>query len=239
MADSPTTVTTAGPLTTQIFSTTHTMAVATTTPFGVHNWGNPKTSFVSIAATWVTKQLSANLTTRMHQTDQSLSNGETDALSSLRLETSYVYGSTSGVPVPMLALPMPSTAALSVQTPGTQSAAAPKTDLASVLYKITTPYNSDNWAVALACSGLSKKYPTLINDIVYGSPILSPPPLMHTFMPPNLPSANLNPAHMNCELKMEVDAGCMSIPFSIEDAHLIFRGQQRIAMQLFFWINVL
>ena len=175
----------------------------------------------------------------MHQTDQSLLNGKTDTLSSLRLEKNYVYGSTSRVPALMLALPMPSTAALSVQTPRTWRAASPKTDLASVLYKITTPYNSDGCVLVLAHVGLSKKYPTHINDIVYSSPIGSPPLLMHTFMPPNLPSANLNPAHMNCELKMEVDAGCMSIPFSIEDAHLIFRGQQRIAMQLFFWINVL
>jgi len=53
---------------------------------------------------------------------------------------------------------------------------------------------------------------------------------MHTFTPPNLPSANLNPAYIDCELKMEVDASCMSSPFSIEDVHLIFRGHFRTSL---------
>jgi len=202
------------------------MAVAATAPFGIHSWDKPKTSFVSISATWVTKRLNANLTTLMCQTGQSLSNGKTGALSLLKLEKSYVYGSMSRVTAPILGLPMLSTTALSAQTLGTRHAAAPETNLASVLYKITTPYNSDGWVLALAHAGLSKKYPNLVNDIIYSSPIGNPPPLMHTFTPPNLP-ANLNPMYIDCELKTEVDAGRMSGPFSIEDVHLIFRGHFR------------
>ena len=226
MADTPMIVTIISPLTIQMCITTHTMTVATTAPFRTHSRDKPKTYFVSIAATWVTKWLNANPTTLMCQTGQSLSNGKTGALSSLKPEKSYVYGSTSRVTAPILGLPMPSTAALSAQTLSTWHAAAPKTNLASVLYKITTPYNSDGWVIALACACLRKKYPTLVNDIIYGSPIGNPPPLMHTFTPPNLP-ANLNPMYIDCELKTEVDAGRMSGPFSIEDVHLIFRGHFR------------
>ena len=130
----------------------------------------------------------------------------------------------SRVTAPILGLPMPSTAALSAQTLSTWHAAAPETDLASILYKITTPYNSDGWKLALACAGFSNKFLTLINDITYGSPISNLPPLTHTFIPKNLPLANLNPMCIDCELEAEVQASCMSGPFSVEVAHLIFKG---------------
>ena len=81
--------------------------------------------------------------------------------------------------------------------------------------------------LGLAHASLSKKYPTLVNDIIYGLPIGNPPLLTHTFTPPNLPSANLNPMYIDCELKTEVNTSCMYGPFSIEDAHLIFRGHLR------------
>ena len=108
--------------------------------------------------------------------------------------------------------------------PSTQLVAVPET---SLLYKMTPPYKPDSWRQALADAGLSNTYPTLIIDIIHGSPIGNFLPLVHTFIPQNLASANLKPAYIDSELDAEVSASRMSGPFPIKATHLIFKGHFR------------
>jgi len=105
-------------------------------------------------------------------------------------------------------------AAHCVLIPGIHNVATPITDLTSVLYNIPTPYNPDRWVCALADTGLSTKYPTLVHNIIYGFPIGNPPPLNHTFLPPNLLTANIWPEVIDQELAEEVFTRQMSGPFT-------------------------
>jgi len=68
----------------------------------------------------------------------------------------------------------------------------------------------------------SKSFPNLVHDITYGSPIGNPPALFSTFLPSNLPSAEILPEIIDLELLAEVDAGHMSGPFMIAEATTIF-----------------
>ena len=74
---------------------------------------------------------------------------------------------------------------------------------------------------------LSYEFPNLVNDITFGSPIGNPPPLSRTFLPQNLPSAALYPHLINDELRTETHARRMSGPYTINQAHTIFRGHFR------------
>src|SRR5882724_9658311 len=69
------------------------------------------------------------------------------------------------------------TPAPSVATPHMGPPPAHETELSSVLYIHMSPYISEGWCHALHDSNTSHLFPLLVNDIIYGSPIGSPPPL--------------------------------------------------------------
>ena len=104
---------------------------------------------------------------------------------------------------------------------------APVTDLLQVLYKVVTPYVPKAWRQALLDADIVQNYPNLIHDLEFGSPISNPPSLDFTFIPKNLPSAELNPDYISNLIAEEVLAGCMDGPFSIEEAHIIYGGHFR------------
>ena len=100
----------------------------------------------------------------------------------------------------------------------------PKTKLSRILYKTITPYNPVSWQHALIECNLLSHYPNLICDIRYGSPIGNPPRLSETFIPNNLASALNNPDFVFSSLAEETASGRMDGPFSIAEAHTIFKG---------------
>jgi len=84
------------------------------------------------------------------------------------------------------------------------------------------PYKLNTWNHALLKAKLDLSFLNLVHNPTYGSPIGNPPPLMHTFLPPNLPLANFHAAIIDQDLVDRVVVGPISGPFSLEDAHIIF-----------------
>ena len=111
-----------------------------------------------------------------------------------------------------------------VGTHTTECVHAPTTDLDQVLYIIISPYIPSAWKCALDAANITHLFPNLVHDITFGSPIGNPPPLTQTFIPPNLASANIQPEIIVKELLDETAAGRMSGPFTVDDAHQIFKG---------------
>ena len=109
----------------------------------------------------------------------------------------------------------------------TELSPARATDLRKVLYILVTPYFVTAWKDALDSANLIQSFPNLVHDITHGLPIGNPPPLLRTFIPDNLSSANVRPDIIRDELREETAAGRMSGPFSIEEAHIIFNGHFR------------
>jgi len=83
------------------------------------------------------------------------------------------------------------------------------------------------WRRALLDADISQNYPNLIHDLEFGSPIGNPPSIDFTFIPKNLPSANINPVYITNLIAEEVSAGRMDGPFSIEEVHIIYGGHFR------------
>ena len=104
---------------------------------------------------------------------------------------------------------------------------APETRLSDVLYIHTTPYKPKSWLAALSSSNLLSSFPNLLHDITYRSPIGNPPPLIHSFLPANLPSALIHPDLIDAELLDEVAANHMSGLFTLLEALSIFAGPFR------------
>ena len=100
-------------------------------------------------------------------------------------------------------------------------------DLRKVLYILVTKYFMTAWKDALDSANLSQSFPNLVHDITHESLIGNPPPLLCTFIPDNLSSANICLDIIRDELQEETAAGCMSSPFSIEEAHIIFNSHFR------------
>ena len=100
----------------------------------------------------------------------------------------------------------------------------PETKSSRILYKTITPYNPFSWKHGLIECNLLSHYPNLICDIKYGSPIGNPPHLSETFIPNNLASVLNNPDFVFSSLAEETASGCMDGPFSIVEAHTIFKG---------------
>ena len=122
---------------------------------------------------------------------------------------------------------MESTLVRFVGTHTTEHVFVPTIDLDQVLYIIVSPYVPSAWQRALDAANITHLFPNLVHDITFGSPIGNPPPLTHTFIPPNLASANIQPEIINKELLDEVATSHMSGPFSTHDAHQIFKGHFR------------
>jgi hypothetical protein len=65
---------------------------------------------------------------------------------------------------------------------------------------IVTPYYVEGWVIALHKCNLLEHYPNIVHDLIYGSPIGSPPPLTYTFIPHNMPSATEHSAGVNAHI---------------------------------------
>ena len=100
-------------------------------------------------------------------------------------------------------------------------------DLGKVLYILVTPYFATAWKDALDSVNLSQSFPNLIHNITHGLPIGNSLPLLCTFIPDNLSSANILPDIIQDKLQEEIAAGRMSGPFSIKAAHIIFDSHFR------------
>ena len=106
----------------------------------------------------------------------------------------------------------------------TEPLTACETELCSVLYKHVTPYIPSAWCSALRIANISHRFPHLVHDLTYSSPIGDPPPLYSTFTPKNLPSATVLPDVITNEIRAELIAGRLSSPFTLNEAHIIFDG---------------
>ncbi|SJK98561.1 uncharacterized protein ARMOST_01829 [Armillaria ostoyae] len=101
--------------------------------------------------------------------------------------------------------------------------------LVTEAHKVVTPYNAEEWERALKKYNLSQKYPNLVFDLTYGSPIGDPPPLHSTFIPPNMPSTLENPEIIEKYLADEIAAGRMGKGLTVDEAHVFFGGHFRTA----------
>jgi len=90
------------------------------------------------------------------------------------------------------------------------------------LYKIVTPYIPEAWRQALHNAGLTQNYPNLVHNLKFGSPIGNPPLIDFTFIPKNLPSAEIQPDYIMDLIAGEVLAGRIDRPFSIAEGLSIF-----------------
>src|SRR5882724_9009189 len=101
---------------------------------------------------------------------------------------------------------------------------AQRFDLSQVLYIHTTPYIVTNWKSALNLCNISDQFPDLIKNLLYGSPIGNPLPLLNTFLPCNLPLADLHPHIIDNEIAAKVTVRWLSGPFTVDEAWTIFSG---------------
>ena len=101
--------------------------------------------------------------------------------------------------------------------------------LATDRERIVTPYHAEAWETALRDCNLLHRYPNLVHDILYGSPIGNPPDPTYTYTPPNMASTEHNPAFIDDYLAQEVAAGRMSGPLTMEEATIFFGGHFRTA----------
>ena len=101
--------------------------------------------------------------------------------------------------------------------------------LAIEAHAVITPYKPKAWEEMLTRCNLTEKYPNLVHDLIYGSPIGNPPSLIRSFIPKNMRSANEHPEVIDNYLIEEINAGRMSRGLSIEQAHTFFGGHFRTA----------
>ena len=119
-------------------------------------------------------------------------------------------------PLAILPTPAPCAGSLLMEPPPAHA-----TELSSVLYILTALYIAKGWNDALNDSVLTSRFPFLVNDISFYSPIGNPPPLHHTFIPGNLPSA-LSLSHIiDEEIHSEIATKRMSSPFSVSQVLII------------------
>ena len=96
-------------------------------------------------------------------------------------------------------------------------------------HAVVTPYIALAWKEMLSRCDLTVKYPNLVHDIIYGSPIGNPPYLSNTFIPPNMRSANEHPQLIDEYLIEETNAGRMSRGLTVDQAIVFFGGHFRTA----------
>ena len=85
--------------------------------------------------------------------------------------------------------------------------------LAAEWDKVPTPYIAEGFRKALEAASLTLRYPSMVHDIKFGSPIGEPPPLLHTTIMPNLISAKRRPDIVSDYIAEEVALGRMAGPF--------------------------
>jgi len=173
-------------------------------PFGPLRIPHPLVCAVATKATELVNVLPSML---IGPSIHSSSNGPTTSSSHSRVNTSASF-SMQGALVPRhLQTVTATTLAPSAATLATVRRTAPITDLNKILYIRMCPYNPTSWHDALSNCDLSSYFPNLVHDITYGSPIGNPPALTSSFIPGNLPSADLHPEIIDQELSVEVKSG--------------------------------
>ena len=101
--------------------------------------------------------------------------------------------------------------------------------LAIEAHQVITPYKPKAWEESLVRCNLTNKYPNLVHDLTFGSPIGNPPFLTRSFIPRNMRSANDHADVIDNYLIEEIEAGRMSKGLSIQQAHTFFGGHFRTA----------
>ena len=94
--------------------------------------------------------------------------------------------------------------------------------LAIEVHQVITPYKPKAWEEMLLWCNITKKYPNLVHDLTYGSPIGNPPFLTCSFIPKKLHSANDHAEVIYNYLIEEFEAFEMSRGLSIQQAHTFF-----------------
>jgi len=115
------------------------------------------------------------------------------------------------------------TAAHSVPPPSMEWLSA----LAAEQDKLPMPYIAESFRKSLESDILTSRYPLLVQDITYGSPIGVPMQLSHTTVMPNLHSAELRQDLVSDYIAKEVSFVQMAGPFTLEETHLVFEGHFR------------
>jgi hypothetical protein len=182
--------------------------------------------FVSAVVSPVTRRSPALPPTPVARRGPSIQNGRLTSLS-IEVEGQSASPSTCVAPAPMGTLHMDSIPAPCAVTTVIQPGFAPAISYLEILYKFVSPYQPFAWWLALYNANIHTHFLNLVHDLTYGSPIGNPPPLRHTFIPPNLSSAKLNPSYVLQSLLDEVASGRMDGPFSVPDAHHVFGGHFR------------
>ena len=104
----------------------------------------------------------------------------------------------------------------------------PSTGLPSALaaewWKLPTPYRAEGFRKALHTTALTSRYPSLVHDIKFESPIGALATLAHTTIMPNLLSARLQLDIVSDYTSKEVALGCMAGLFTLEETHHVFNG---------------
>src|SRR5882724_11484873 len=101
---------------------------------------------------------------------------------------------------------------------------APTIDPSSILYRVVTTYRPEVWKQTLIDVDLIHIYPNLVHDLTHSSLIGNPLPIHFTFIPKNVPLANIQPEYILNLIEKEVAAGLMDSPYTSEQAHVIYGG---------------
>ena len=96
-------------------------------------------------------------------------------------------------------------------------------------HTVVPPYIASAWKEMLLHCNLTVKYPNLVHDIIYGSPIGNPPYFSNTFIPPNIRSVNEHPQLIDEYLIEETNAGHMSRGLTVDQAVFFFGGHFQTA----------
>ena len=158
-------------------------------------------AYASVAAssTHIT-QRHVRLRNRANQADPSSPNGSTIGLSKLRPTKRFVSASMFEEGVKPEVGITRNTPVRSVETQSMRHRFVLETEH----FKVPCPYVPDMWKAALHAANIHYLYPTLIQDITFGSPIgFNLLKLTFTFLLPNLPSALLQPEFICQELHAE------------------------------------
>ena len=197
-----------------------TKGVGSHLPFGPQTWW-PSVSSASLLGIVQPHAKPLSLTTR---NAPYLSNGE-EANSSPRMPSRSACFSMSVATAMESSLPFTVNISAPCAEMLTMACAPAHTiELHRILYINVTPYIPGAWKQALADAYLTSSFPNLVHNNTFGSPIGNSPPLLHTFIPKSLVSATFLPDIIEKELLNETASGCMSGPFSIEEAQIIFNG---------------
>jgi len=86
--------------------------------------------------------------------------------------------------------------------------------------KVPSPYIAEGFKKALKTTSLTLQYPSLVQNIKFGSPIGAPTPLLHT----TIISTRLCPDIVSDYIAKEVMLGHMASPFTQEETHLVAKG---------------